>query len=531
MIFLKSCIAKFCKKYRFVAVFGFFFGILLYSLMMSQQLTNTFDGLWHQNYHHAGVMELTSGRWMLVLADKLVMGLHAEPIASVSTLILIIAGFVLVLDLFGIEKRLYGCLGLMLFISSTAISSILSYRYTSFGYGIAYLLAVISVYAIVKIKKDFAAVGVSGIFLGASMSCYQAYFAVFCVISLFYIVFMCSRLDATGIKNGKNICHFLFRINCSLLIGAFFYIALLQLFLRLFQTRLSEYNGIGEITLRGILTGLPKNIIKSYQYYYAYFFGEKLKINRFQPVVWLLLAFFPILIIAIAAKAWKTKNKKQTVFLLCAMVVMPIASNAYMLIAGDKLELQMTTGLAMFMSLAVIVGFSCFNEKRYLQNICALLCLVLLYGNAIQVWFDQEAMYEGQNACETMATQIIGDLQDEGLLSSDYEYFFVGVPAENQFFSVSNIYYNANGYAQMGNFWVSGNCCQMSYNGLINKHMGFNLPISYLRYESVAEKINISEMPAFPENGYVALIDEYTVIIKIGEYKEYTGYSKYVFGN
>ncbi|NLB79608.1 MAG: hypothetical protein GX796_12435 [Clostridiaceae bacterium] len=521
----KRYLVELYRKYKFVTIFGLFISVLLYSLMMSQQLTNTFDGLWHQNYHQAGTAELSSGRWMLIFADKFVMGLHAEPIASILTLILFIIGFIFVLDLFRIEKRLYGCLSLFLFISSTAISSTLSYRFTSFGYGIAYLFSILSVYAIVKCKKNITAVMMGGIFLGACMSCYQAYLAVFCVVTMFYIVFMCSRSDTI---ETKDVVRILLRMGCSILIGAVFYVASLSLFLRLYQTSLSGYNGISGVTLGGMITSLAKNIIRSYQYFGAYFFMDILKINRFQPVVWLLLAIFLILIMVIAIKIWKTK-KQRLVLLICATLAIPIASNAYILVAGNKLELQMTSGLAMFMSLTVILGFSCFNEKHCIQNICMLLCIVLIYGNAMQVWVDQEAMYEGQNACETIATHIIGDLQDEELLASNYDYYFVGVPAENPFFSVSNIYYSANGYAQIGNFWVSGNCCQMSYNGLINKHMGFDLPISYLHHETVVEKVNILEMPIFPENGYMTLIDDHTVVIKISEYKEYTGHSKYVF--
>ena len=146
----------------------------------------------------------------------------------------------------------------------------------------------------------------------------------------------------------------------------------------------------------------------------------------------------------------------------------------------------------------------------------------------MQVWMDQEAMYEGQNACDTMMTQVISDLRNENLLSSDYEYFFIGVPEENPLFSVSDTYYRANAYAQMGRFWVSGNCCQASYKGLIERRLGLNLPISYLLYENVADKLDVFAMPEFPCDGYIVLLDENTVVVKINEYKEYTGSSKYV---
>lgn len=124
---------KFLTKYWMLALFDMVFGTILYSLMMSQQLTNTFDGLWNQNYHHAGIPELTSGRWMLYFIDKISMGLHAEPLTSLVTLGLFILGFLFVLELIGTDKRSAAFLALALWISSTAVSNTLSYRMTSIG--------------------------------------------------------------------------------------------------------------------------------------------------------------------------------------------------------------------------------------------------------------------------------------------------------------------------------------------------------------------------------------------------------------
>lgn len=53
--------------------------MVLYGLMMAQQLTNTFDGLWNQTYYHAGLPELTSGRWLLHYIDKLTLGCTQTP--------------------------------------------------------------------------------------------------------------------------------------------------------------------------------------------------------------------------------------------------------------------------------------------------------------------------------------------------------------------------------------------------------------------------------------------------------------------
>ena len=98
------------QTYRPALWGGLSFAVVLYGLMMAQQLTNTFDGLWNQTYYHAGLPELTSGRWLLHYIDKLTLGLHADPITSLAALALFLVGFLLVLRLLGVEDPVVSAL-------------------------------------------------------------------------------------------------------------------------------------------------------------------------------------------------------------------------------------------------------------------------------------------------------------------------------------------------------------------------------------------------------------------------------------
>ena len=311
-----------------------------------------------------------------------------------------------------------------------------------------------------------------------------------------------------------------------MIVGAVFYVVPLFLLLKINHTALSSYNGIGGITPAGLVSALPQNILKTYHYFGIYFLTDTLKTNRLQyfGAYNVLLLLFAVLTVLVGIKAWKVKKSRIILPVLAALAT-PVACNAYMLIAGDKLELQMAAGLAMLAPLIMIAAFSVIGEKRMPKAACVLFCVALVYGSSMQVWFDQEAMYEGRNASETMAAQVITDLKSEGLLSAGHEYFFVGVPAKNPLFSVSEAYGCANGYAQFGNFWTSGSCTQMSYKGLIGKHMGLDMQMSYSFYGDIERRVDISALPQFPNDGYISMIDEKTVIIKIGEYEKYSEYS------
>lgn len=180
------------KKYASTALFGIIFGAVLYSMLMALQLTNTYDGLWQQNTHTAGTTELTSGRWLLQYVDAFTAGLHADPLLSLAALSLYTLGFLVILDLLGIQSKRVACLSLALFLSSAAICNTLSYRFTSLGYSLSFFLAVFGVYIAVKLRNPVCAVAVSGICIALSMACYQAYLAVFCILAVWYLLFRCA---------------------------------------------------------------------------------------------------------------------------------------------------------------------------------------------------------------------------------------------------------------------------------------------------------------------------------------------------
>ena len=512
---------KLYQVYRPAIWLGGGFMVILYSMLMPQQLTHPFDGLWNHNYHHAGVPELTSGRWLLRYVDKVTMRLHADPITSLAALALFLLGFLLVLSLLEVTQPAVSALSLGLWLSSVVICCTLSYRMTSLGYALAYLLAVLGLYATVRVPGVVPAVLSGGVLLGLSMACYQTYLGVFCLLALFYLLFLC-RTAEEGLA---PIGFALLRMLGALVVGGLFYISSLSFFLKYNDASLSNYNGVSAITPAGLLASLPENLGKTYHYFRVYFFTNTFHVNRLQTGGFVLL--FLLLAAALVCLAVRLrKHPVRVLVLVLAAAAIPVACNAYLLLAGDKLEFQMAAGLALLVPLSFLTIVSCLPRKRWLWVPCALFGLALLYGSSMQVWFDQEAMYEGRNASETMVTQIITDLKTKDLLSEQYEYFFVGVPARNETFSVSDAYACANGYAQMGNFWVTGSCGQMSYHGLIDTYLGFHLPMSYRSYEELAARYDLAALPTFPQEGYLTLLDDHFVVIKVSQHQEYQEYTR-----
>lgn len=83
---------------------------IFYSVFITQQLTNTYDGIWLGDYLSAGAREVSIGRWMLIYLDRLHLGMQTEPLAAGLTLAFILAGAILMIDMFrirGISASIY----------------------------------------------------------------------------------------------------------------------------------------------------------------------------------------------------------------------------------------------------------------------------------------------------------------------------------------------------------------------------------------------------------------------------------------
>lgn len=103
------------KKY-FCVMLGF--AAVVYFPLISQKLTNTFDGLWMDTYYIANVWELSIGRWLWPLADALRFGVQTDPINSLLTLSLVSFSFILIRKLFAARDSILTYLLGMAFVSS-----------------------------------------------------------------------------------------------------------------------------------------------------------------------------------------------------------------------------------------------------------------------------------------------------------------------------------------------------------------------------------------------------------------------------
>lgn len=172
-------------------IFSYAFSLVFYSFLIVNQLTNTYDGMWHSNISLAGGSEIAVGRWALPYFDVLHLGLQIEPFVSIFTLLFISLSALLIVDMFRIKGMLAYFVSIYI-TTGSIVTCILSYRYTAIGYGICAMLAVAAVWFLTKKEIGYIRYVLSTACIVVSLGLYQADIAVTAVLISFQAIYMLS---------------------------------------------------------------------------------------------------------------------------------------------------------------------------------------------------------------------------------------------------------------------------------------------------------------------------------------------------
>lgn len=143
----------------------------------------------------------------------------------------------------------------MVFVTLPSVASTMFFRYTVVYYGISVLLAVLSVWILEQHKFGFI---ISSVLLALSMGIYQAYAPL--AISLYLMLLIRQAFSGKTnlwslIRKGLYYC-------AALVAGLAIYYLILKVFLGIYDTALSDYNGVNEMGKLSI-TELPVLIKKA----------------------------------------------------------------------------------------------------------------------------------------------------------------------------------------------------------------------------------------------------------------------------
>ena len=498
-------------------------GIVLYSNLIINVLVNSYDGTWEGSYFYAGNWELSLGRWFWVVMSKLfTFGVLPEPVISMITLAFFSAGIVLFLNILEIRSGVVSFLVTGMVLCTPAVSLQLSYRFMSYVFGVAFFLAILAAYVMIRMENTWIAIPMGALLVAFSMGAYQAFLGCTCVCILAWFI---KRL-LSGIEWKKDLCSLL-KMMGSVILGGIFYVIILKLMLHYAGVKMGSYMGGAEYSPINTLKQLPISFYAVYQILeYALkgvlFYSNRLGESRVYPVV--IGVLLVMMLLRVICKIGKEKKAILSGLLVILCVgLMPAAGCAIRFVATDaNFSLQMATGL--FLILPALYAVFCDLDGaedamvvKGMRGLCAILFLIVLYGAFWQVQIDQESMREGKLSVASITGLAIDELKEQELLSPEYEYCFIGQASASPLYCTHMPPEHTNAYAQYGAWWGGYNALK-SWRGVVRDTLGLNLRfVQPSTYDGLTSMEEVKAMPVFPAEGSIRRIDNF-VVVKFSPY-------------
>ena len=540
-------------KLKFFAII-YIVGFLLYSFLINNQLVNTYDGLWQGQYNIAGKWETSIGRVLLPLFDFLHWGINGEPLQSLFALVFLCLSLVLIFELFD-AINLKGIFLSLFIIGHTTTLNLFSYRYTSLDFFIGIFIATLAAFIYIRepLKSEHlknlvfqsANFGDSNgnhnskkskirLFIGshkqvkyylfiepiliiATLSIYQTFISVTLFILISYYIYSILHKKDIFIKD-IIIFLILFLLSCIV------YKIAWSVELKIFNIGISSYGNADKTNVLNMILNLPTAFINSYVLLFRYLSGDGIIIHNAFKLYIIEILFTIIVIINIFVNAYKIKLQKEKLFLLILLTLLiPPALCAQLFFAvGNGVNTVSSFPYVLFIPMLFLLYFN--YNKNYINIITLLLSVIILHSTIYQFEVDMTTMWESKNATVNLMNSVINKLEIMNLYNDEYEYMFLGKPAENEmFFTTENKHrilkemLRANSYARVGDFWTSPGNMWMSYNGLFKNVMGCGIKINLKTYEDYAYIKDIEQylsLEPFPKDNFAMQVDN-VVIVKI----------------
>ena len=491
-------------------------GIMTYFMLLSCDLVNSLDGMWHTSNFVAGNWEISLGRGLLRYWDKLRFGVVSVATNSVITIVIIALCVPVILDLFQIKNKVVSALVAGVIVVNPTVCCTLTYSYHSVNYGIAFFFAVMTVCCIYHIgrKNSFLGIFLGGGMLAVTMATYQPYMGVACVLLLLLVIDMLlKRCDS------KSIIRHIITSLISIPVGGVFYWIFTQLMLRRAGMELAGYGGAGSVSVGKILMNLPASLINCYRLFFDFFVSYEMNLPLSMTKLLLIGIgiFFLICVIHQFLRLWRYHIGYGITFLV-AVLLLPVGCDFVTIVAvGSGLSQLMTLSLVLAVALIWIIVP---GEKTFgyiMKRLYSLLMLLLIWFSLMAVTNDQLALKEGKTATLSLAENMINVLIEEGYFEENPVFAFVGRPAENPLFAQSPAFQNANEYAKFGCFSVTAGNLTRTWSGIFHNYYGMNMNLcGEAQYDALRGSEAVKQMPVFPKEGSIREIDG-IIVVKVSE--------------
>lgn len=508
------------KDSKYIAVYtAFIAGIAINLFGLVNVLHNSDDIYYQPSGFGVGI---SSGRWFLEIlgrvANKLAFDYNLPWFYGVIFILLVSISCYFIVDIFKITNKLLAAITGCIFISFPTITATLNFRYTVPYYGLSILLAILASWMLVRSKgKLIIRTILFAVFTSLSLGIYQAYLPLTISILVLYLIketlldkYSWKYILSTGI-------YFILSIILALVL----YFVLLKVFLLIFNAELGSYRGIDKIGQFSIRE-LPTLILNMFEIFFMIPIKNVYGIAP-TPLIsfsYILISFLNIIMAVVTAITKKLKG--MSIFMLLLLVItFPASIN--LIVFMSKLDIEIYTTLMIYSFTIFLISplviaqtlpdKSTIKYKKVVSYTIVFLLSTLTINFAYFSNLNYTGLYYAKCQTENYIVSLITQIRMTEGFTTDKKWAFIGYINDPLLESSwQNIPKYATGYADItSNYFLLSS----EANGNWAKtYLGYDIPFeSEDRVEDIKKLKEVTEMPCWPNEGSIKIIDN-TVVVK-----------------
>ena len=455
-----------------------------------------------------------SGRWFLHYATALNNFTQMPAVIGALSLILLGLAAALSVDVLKIRSHvLAGACGAVM-AAFPCMGYTFLYMFTASAYCLAIFMAVLSVWLARRCKVGFM-LGV--ILLAMTMGTYQVYVTVAIALSVLCVVRQIMESENTF----RSELLFGLKLMAYIALGAVVYYAVLLVFLKVKDLELLSYLGMDAASSGYPIAQLPRLVLDTYKQVIAFFFIPG-SANGFGNFFFLLLNLGALALGGLAFINWLAGEKREmwrVLTVLGLLAIFPLAVNFGQIISPYSVPTPLMKYAYVFVYLAVFLFVDVTDGVGKVPTavpaVIWVLPLLLFCLNTNNILYTASA--QAHRAAESYLTRLMARVESCEGYERGMEVVFVGAIPDDQIRSA------VESYAQVDHYSVP-------IHGVaeLNKHIYYYLndwlsvPVEEPVEEDVialAQSASFREMPLYPEQGSVRVLDG-KVVVRLRE--EYT---------
>ena len=490
----------FTKDRKRILLITFIVGLLVHFELISKELL-AYDGYWHYGTMLAKGWEISLGRFLIPFSDMFRGSVVVSILTTALSLIAIGFASIFLIETLKIKKTYLKIAISILMVVTPTISLTFMYAYTAFGYSLALLFSVLSVYFLNKAKNKKNII-LSIICIVATLGFYQAYLCY--ITALFAITFILKIIEDKKVNFKEFFANILL-----IIIGMALYYLCLIVITKILNLSISDYSNGSIILSVETLKNIFSAIKNTYVTFYNFYFTDKVVNN----IAWFRNIFYAILfvliiinfaVIVINKKLFKSPSK--VVSLIVIILTYPIFTCSIELIAQSR-SINLLMASSLYLPIIILLKQNELLKESISNNILNiisfLLCGIIIWtyilsDNATYIATDlyNQQMYSVGNS-------IVEDIRKNDEIKEGMPIIITGKLK----FSIHN-----DDLLKLTNFDVS-DVNMWTWQIFLQDKLGLGWDIcDFSDNFEIMNTEKFVQMPVYPVNGYIRVINGVAVV-------------------